>query len=92
MMNTRVPEDVLAPLRDLSPVKVLAVTIPGEANALPAAEIAARARSMGFAASPVRSVRSAILEAAAVPDARVLVCGSLYLAGDVLARNGTLPD
>lgn len=92
MMNTRAPEDVLAPLRDLSPVKVLAVTIPGEINALPAAEIADRARSMGFAATPVRSVRSAILQAAAIPDARVLVCGSLYLAGDVLARNGTLPD
>lgn len=92
MMNTRLPEEVLAPLRDLHPVKVLTLTIPGEPNALPAAEIAARARAMGFAASPVRSVRSAILGAAAFPDARVLVCGSLYLAGDVLARNGTLPD
>ncbi|MFC0410648.1 bifunctional folylpolyglutamate synthase/dihydrofolate synthase [Roseomonas elaeocarpi] len=26
------------------------------------------------------------------PAARVLICGSLYLAGEVLKRNGTLPD
>jgi dihydrofolate synthase/folylpolyglutamate synthase len=27
-----------------------------------------------------------------VPNARVVICGSLYLAGDVLARNGTPPE
>ena len=91
MMNTRAPEEVLAPLRALNPVALLTLTIPGEPNALRAAEIAARAAAMGFPARPMRSVRSALIEAARVPDARVLICGSLYLAGDVLARNGTPP-
>jgi dihydrofolate synthase/folylpolyglutamate synthase len=40
----------------------------------------------------MRSVVSAIKAAAKVPNARVLICGSLYLAGHVLARNGTPPD
>lgn len=92
MMNTRAPEDVLAPLRQLAPVRVLTLTIPGEPNALPAAEIATRARAMGFAAGPKRSISSALRDAAGLPGARVLICGSLYLAGDVLAKNGTLPD
>ena len=49
-------------------------------------------RKAGFAARPMRSVISALKAAAEVPNARVLICGSLYLAGDVLAKNGTPPD
>jgi dihydrofolate synthase/folylpolyglutamate synthase len=37
-------------------------------------------------------VVSALKDAADVPNARVVICGSLYLAGDVLARNGTPPE
>ncbi len=91
MMNTRAPEEVFEPLKALHPVALLALTIPGEANALPAQEIAARASAIGLPARPVGSIRSALREAAKVPNARVLVCGSLYLAGDVLAKNGTPP-
>ncbi len=91
MMNTRAPEEVFEPLKALNPVALLALTIPGEANALPAQEIAARASAIGLPARPVASIRAALREAAKVPNARVLVCGSLYLAGDVLARNGTPP-
>jgi len=71
---------------------VLTLTIPGEANAHKASYIADEARKAGFAARPMRSVISALKAAAEVPDARVLICGSLYLAGDVLAKNGTPPD
>lgn len=92
MMNTRAPEDFLAPFRALAPEKVLTLTIPGEANAHKGADIAARARALGFDAVAQRSVRAAIKAAAEVESARVLICGSLYLAGDVLAKNGTLPD
>ena len=92
MMNTRAPEDFLAPFRDLAPAGILTLTIPGEPNAHGAEEIAARARAMGFAARAQRSVVKALQAAAAIENARVLICGSLYLAGDVLARNGTRPD
>jgi dihydrofolate synthase/folylpolyglutamate synthase len=47
---------------------------------------------MGFSAHARRDVTEALTDAAALADARVLICGSLYLAGDVLAKNGTLPD
>lgn len=92
MMNTRQPEDFLAPFRDLHPAVVLTLTIPGEANAHDGEEIAARARAQRFAARAQLDIATALLEAAKVANARVLICGSLYLAGDVLAKNETLPD
>jgi dihydrofolate synthase/folylpolyglutamate synthase len=92
MMNTRAPEDFLPPFRDLHPARILTLTIPGEANAHGAETIAARARAMGLPAKAMRSVASALRAAADIDNARVLICGSLYLAGDVLAKNGTRPD
>jgi dihydrofolate synthase/folylpolyglutamate synthase len=92
MMNNRPPEDFLSPFRALGPVEVLTLAIPGEANAHSAAELAARARAAGFPARAERSVTTALKGAAAIDNARVLICGSLYLAGDVLAKNRTLPD
>lgn len=91
MMNTRAPAEFLAHFKGLAN-EVLTVTIPGEANAHKAAYLAEEARKLGFPARPMRSVTSALKSAATVPSARVLICGSLYLAGDVLARNGTPPD
>lgn len=90
MMNTRAPEDFLAAFADTG-AQVLALTIPGEANAHPAEEIAARAREAGFAAEAMPSLAGAIAAAKAVDGARVVICGSLYLAGHVLAENGTPP-
>jgi len=91
LMNNRSPSAVLAPFAGMAR-QVLTLTIPGEANAHKAAYIATEARRAGFDARPMRSVAAALRAAASVPDARVLICGSLYLAGDVLARNGTPPD
>ena len=91
MMNTRSPADVLAPFAGMAQ-QVLTLTIPGEANAHKAAFIAEQAQQAGFAARPMRSVEAALRAAAAIPAARVLICGSLYLAGDVLTRNHTPPD
>lgn len=91
MMNTRDPGEFLTAFSPFNP-EVLALTIPGEANTHPAAHIVARARNIGFAARPMRSIVSALKAAAEIPDARVLICGSLYLAGEVLAKNGTPPD
>lgn len=92
MMNNRAPEDFLEVFRDLHPTQVLTLTIPGEENAHKSEDIAARARAQRFPAKAMRSITTALKAAAGVTDARVLICGSLYLAGDVLARNGTVPD
>ena len=90
MMNTREPGDFLAPFVPMAP-RVLALTIPGEPNAHPARSIAAAATGAGLSARTHRSIEAA-LHAAATDGARVVICGSLYLGGDVLARNGTPPE
>jgi dihydrofolate synthase/folylpolyglutamate synthase len=91
MINTRPPADFLEPFKRMVP-RVMTVTIPGEDNAYPAAHIAAEAAHVGFPAKSYRSVIAALKAAAELGPARVVICGSLYLAGDVLARNGTPPD
>lgn len=92
MMNTRPPADFLGPFRALVPAAVLTLTIPGETNAHPAEAIAEIARAEGFSATAMTDIVEALRMAGAIAGARVLICGSLYLAGDVLARNETLPD
>jgi dihydrofolate synthase/folylpolyglutamate synthase len=91
MMNTRPPADFLAPFKLMAP-RVMGLTIPGEPNSWPAIAIAEAGVSHGLPARAYRSVVSALKDAADVPNARVVICGSLYLAGDVLARNGTPPE
>lgn len=65
-----------------------AIAIPGETATLPAEDTAAAAKEVGLSAFIAGSVEHAmdqILEED--PDARVLICGSLYLAGAVLREN-----
>ena len=91
MMNTREPKDFLGPFAPMAP-RVMALTIPGEPNAHPAAYIAAAATAAGLDARTYRSVLPALRDAAKIPGARVVICGSLYLARHILAKNGTPPD
>jgi dihydrofolate synthase/folylpolyglutamate synthase len=66
-----------------------AVAIPGEPNTLSAEDGAAAAHRHGCPdARPAHSVETALAELVARPGpARVLICGSLYLAGVVLSEN-----
>ena len=84
-------------LRLLGPVaaSLSAVPIPGEGGALSAAEAAEAARAAGFTAAPfdgVSGALAAVTQKGSGGPARVLICGSLYLAGRVLAENGTPPE
>ncbi len=88
MLDTKDPVAFLRPLRAHTGL-LRAVTIPGEAHALPAERLAALARDAGFDAAPASDVARAVADHAAVGGAaRILICGSLYLAGAVLAENG----
>ena len=88
MLNTKNAAGFLAPLAAHAGT-LAAVRIPGEDNPLPAAAIAAAARSVGIAAREAPSVAEAIRVIAAESGiGRVLICGSLHLAGTVLAENG----
>ncbi len=88
MLNTK---DVTGYLRPLAgQVRGLtAVSIPGEANTLPAEATRDAARAEGLAAQTAEGVAEALREIVArEPRSRVLICGSLYLAGTVLRENG----
>ncbi|MBN8185307.1 bifunctional folylpolyglutamate synthase/dihydrofolate synthase [Salipiger thiooxidans] len=88
MLNTK---DIAGYLRPLAghAASLTAVSIPGEANTLPADETARVAASVGLRAGEAGSVAEALAEIAAEePEARVLICGSLYLAGSILRENG----
>jgi dihydrofolate synthase/folylpolyglutamate synthase len=65
------------------------VSITGEKNTLPAEETRDAATAAGIAAQTSPSVAKALAAiAASAPQARVLICGSLYLAGSILRENG----
>jgi dihydrofolate synthase/folylpolyglutamate synthase len=88
MLNTK---DVAGYMRPLAPhvAQLHAVAIPGEKNTLPAEVTRDAARAAGMAAEAAAGVAEALAAiAAAEPGARVLICGSLYLAGRVLRENG----
>ncbi len=72
--------------------EVIAVPVHGEHAARPAADVAAAAASVGLEAAACESVEAALRYLAArgwASPPRILVAGSLYLAGEVLAANGT---
>lgn len=84
MLNTKDIEGYLAPLAKVSD-GLVAISIPDEANTLPADVTAEAARRVGFEARTASDVRAALSDIASQsPEARVLICGSLYLAGAVL--------
>ncbi|WP_333713552.1 bifunctional folylpolyglutamate synthase/dihydrofolate synthase [Yoonia sp.] len=88
MLNTK---DIAGYLRPLAGVaqSLTAVSIPGEANTIPAADTAAHANAVGLPARVADSVGHAISQITEdAPGARILICGSLYLAGHVLRENG----
>ena len=90
MLSTKEP---VAFLRHLAPVAedLSAVAIPGDHSSLPAADSVAFARQVGLPAeafeSPAKALAAIIARHGSAPR-RVLICGSLYLAGTILAENG----
>lgn len=88
MLNTKDIGGYLRPLARHAD-SLTAVSIPGEKNTLPAEETQAAARAAGLSATTASSVQDAVDRVAgADPQARILICGSLYLAGQVLRENG----
>lgn len=88
MLNTK---DVLGYMRPLGGVaaSLTAVAIPDADATLPADVTADAAARAGIPARTATSVRDALMAIAAQdPSARVLICGSLYLAGSILRENG----
>ncbi|MCW1934826.1 bifunctional folylpolyglutamate synthase/dihydrofolate synthase [Pararhodobacter zhoushanensis] len=88
MLNTKDIKGFMTPLMGHADA-LYAVSIPGEAATLTAEATAAAAQAAGLQAQTAGSVLEALQAITRdAPEARVLICGSLYLAGGVLRENG----
>ncbi len=88
MLSTKDPVGFLKPLCDVA-ASLTSIAIPGESATLPAEDTAAAGEKVGFprriAEGPAAAIRAIVADD---PQARILICGSLYLAGSVLRENG----
>jgi dihydrofolate synthase/folylpolyglutamate synthase len=93
MLSTKDAEGFL---RNFSGLARRVVTVPiHQDKTLPASALADIARGIGFPVIACDDVESALAVAGKLelePAPRVLITGSLYLAGEVLAANGTPPE
>lgn len=89
MMDTKDAHAFIAPFKGLAE-RIFTVPIPEEPNAFGAEALAEIARAEGFDVVATASVPDALLrsQAALRGPGRVLICGSLYLAGHVLKLHG----
>jgi len=90
MLESKQPQEFLRPLAPFVR-SIRTVRIPGEEASLPAEAVADHARAVGLTdVATAEDVTAAVAAAARPgdPPGRVLICGSLYLAGRVLAANG----
>jgi len=74
--------------------RVVALAIPRQEKSLSPSAVAGAAHTVGIPAQEAGDIASALAAIAGLrlePPPRVLITGSLYLAGEVLAQNGTLP-
>jgi len=87
MLNTKDVSGYLAHfLKETTSLQ--AVSIPGEAATLSATQTAKAARDFGFIASEADDVLSAVKTIVNKDSsARILICGSLYLSGNILREN-----
>lgn len=95
MINTK---DQTGYFRNFAGMARRAFTVPVNESAagVPNDELAVRAAEAGVPAEPVASVENALMllrDGWDDPDhpPRILICGSLYLVGEVLAKNGSVP-
>jgi len=75
--------------------RMIAVPVPGVETGLSATTVADTARAIGLSATTRESLTEALVAARKLdldPPPRILITGSLYLAGEVLRENGTLPQ
>jgi len=75
--------------------RVIAVPIPQQDKTVPPQVLVETARAVGLPAEGCETIEdalAAVQRLGLLPAPRILITGSLYLAGEVLARNGTPPE
>ena len=90
MLTTKDASGFLRPLGAPCPRRARAVPFPEGHSAYPPAGACAQAAEVGLDCVPANDIGAALEDLLATQPApmRILICGSLYLAGAVLARNG----
>lgn len=93
LLRTKEVTDFFRPFEGLAR-QVVAVPIPDHDNSLDTVSVAASAAEAGTFASVSPSLEDALqeIEMAAGEPARILICGSLYLAGYALEADGYVPS
>jgi dihydrofolate synthase/folylpolyglutamate synthase len=90
MLNSKEPDDFLTPLAPFV-TRAQCIAIPGENASFPPEHIRNAAARIGIDAEIAGSIDHAvsnIVEEADGSPVQVLICGSLYLAGKILADHG----
>jgi dihydrofolate synthase / folylpolyglutamate synthase len=93
LLSTKDVHAVLEPFAGLAH-ELIAVPIPGQLASRSAQDVADAAAHVGIRSRTSTSTEQALMSIAAQSwgePPRILICGSLYLAGEVLAANGTPP-
>ena len=75
--------------------RLYAIPIPHQEKSLPPAEIVKTAQEIGIPAEAADDIDDALAKIGKLsltPAPRILIGGSLYLAGEILKENGTLPE
>jgi dihydrofolate synthase/folylpolyglutamate synthase len=86
MLDNKDVDNFLAPFRSLAP-EIHAVPVPHETAAMAPERIVRAAIAQGFVANQAADVGSAVQAISKAEAPRVLICGTLYLAGSILATN-----
>ena len=85
MLNTKDAGSFIEPFAGLAQ-RVVTIAIPDEPNAVPADQLAEIARGRNLSSETATSLTKALGQASlTTPAPRILICGSLYLAGHVLS-------
>lgn len=89
MMTGKDPIGFLKPMESVVS-SLHGIAIPGETGSLPAEKAALAAQYVGIEATTAETVDAAVRDIIEYSNgpARILICGSLYLAGHVLRDNG----
>ncbi len=95
MINTKEPVGYFRPFTKLE-TQVITVPVAMSEAGIPPDELAASARNAGLNASSALSLEDGICQVAETaeqsPELEVIFCGSLYMVGEVLGLNGTVPQ
>jgi len=86
MINTKDPKSYIAQFKNIKEIKT--ITIPNEESAISATTLSIDLQEIGIKVSTADNLDEAIQSISRDhPTARILICGSLYLAGQVIKNN-----